>query len=157
MHQPHFCDAALAHERDPAQDKCTMLNPNAARHLRGATGGQQPALQSVSTDNNAAGMETATPGTPLGSEEGPQQADWGWRHHRQQRQRPTGRSTHVNSQKRAFSCCMHYHNILPDASHVYFALCFLSRVCQAAVQASCSRCPCATQAGGYTSTSPVMV
>jgi len=34
--------AALAHERDPAQDKCTMLNPNANRHLRGATGAQQP-------------------------------------------------------------------------------------------------------------------
>ena len=28
--------------------------------------------------------------TPLGPDEGAQQSDWGWQHHRQQSQRPTG-------------------------------------------------------------------
>ena len=82
--------AALAHERDPAQDKCTMLNPNANRHLRGATGAQQASQQSAHRETGASPADVGLPGTPLGPEEGPQQADWGWRHHRQQRQRPTG-------------------------------------------------------------------
>jgi len=87
-YSPDLCAAALAHERDPAQDKCTMLNPNATRNLRGATTAQQQSLQAVMPDVGSSPTESGL--TPLGSEEGPQQADWGWRHHRQQRQRPTG-------------------------------------------------------------------
>ena len=90
--------AALAHERDPAQDKCTMLNPSAARHLRGSTGAQPlPSLPAGSP--LSAPPEGALPGfpqgpvSPFGPEEGPQQPDWGWRHHRRQQQRPTGRSS----------------------------------------------------------------
>ncbi|KAL0047976.1 hypothetical protein WJX82_004829 [Trebouxia sp. C0006] len=89
--------SALAHERDPAQDKCTMLNSNATRNLRGATTAQQLSLQAVMPDVGSSPTESGLPGTPLGSEEGPQQADWGWRHHRQQRQRPTGGRFHIHA------------------------------------------------------------
>ncbi|KAL0030394.1 hypothetical protein WJX79_000988 [Trebouxia sp. C0005] len=88
--------SALAHERDPAQDKCTTLNPNATRNLRGTTAQQQP-LQAVMPDVGSNPTEASLPGTPLGAEEGPQQANWGWRHHRQQRQRPTGGRFHVHA------------------------------------------------------------
>ncbi len=67
-----------------------MLNPNATQNLRGATTAQQQSLQAVMPDVGSSPTESGLLGTPLGSEEGPQQADWGWRHHRQQRQRPTG-------------------------------------------------------------------
>ena len=68
-----------------------MLIPNATRNLRGATTAQQQPLQAVMPDMGSSPTDSGLPGTPLGSEEGPQQADWGWRHHRQQRQRPTGK------------------------------------------------------------------
>lgn len=84
--------AALAHERDPAQDKCTMLNPNAARHLRGGSTGVQPGALLSATSEGSLPAYPQGPVGPLGLEEGPQQPDWGWRHHRRQRQRPTGQS-----------------------------------------------------------------
>ena len=74
-----------------------MLNPNAARHLRGGSTGVQPPLTLPAGTSFPAACEETMPGypqTPVGPmslEEGPQQPDWGWRHHRRQRQRPTGR------------------------------------------------------------------
>ncbi|KAL3160063.1 hypothetical protein ABBQ38_009778 [Trebouxia sp. C0009 RCD-2024] len=93
--------SALAHERDPAQDKCTMLNPNAARHLRGPPG-VQPPLNLPAGTLLSAPSEDALPGfpqSPVGppsTEEGPHQPDWGWRHHRRQRQRPTGGRVNIH-------------------------------------------------------------
>ena len=88
------CVAALAHERDPAQDKCTMLNPNAVRHLRGAKGTQDPLTRAAGT---SASLGTTGPSTDPSQAhglpaQGPQQADGSWRHHRRQQQRPTGNS-----------------------------------------------------------------
>lgn len=115
-----LCAAALAHERDPAQDKCTMLNSNATRNLRGATTAQQLSLQAVMPDVGSSPTESGLPGTPLGYEEGPQQADWGWRHHRQQRQRPTGESSCDNSRH------MHKHNL---CSHNVCCRVHYQRIC----------------------------
>ena len=74
-----------------------MLSPNAARHLRGGSIGVQAPLDSPPGTTLSATSENAVPGYPqspvgpLGLEEGAQHPDWGWRHHRRQRQRPTGR------------------------------------------------------------------
>ena len=83
-----FLNAAVAHERDPSQAKCTMLNLNGVRNLRGLTGALQsaPTSQALPEADRHGSQLSATGG--MGQGQDPREDTM--QYYRQQRQRPTG-------------------------------------------------------------------
>ena len=72
-----------------------MLNPTGNRHLRGVTGSSQPSVGHQSLAEAEAGGQQ--PLSPHQQQEELQQDRNTWQHHRQQRQRPTGRASLASS------------------------------------------------------------
>lgn len=84
--------AAVAHERDPAQAKCTMLHPNGARHLRGVIASSQVASMEVQSvpGEECEQLHSQQPTSPHQQQAALQPSADSLQHSRQQRLRPTG-------------------------------------------------------------------